>query len=258
MKMNRPRGRKVEPVPRIPRIASVAVRIKSVLRSLADPEKARGGQSYFKEPVLLYGVSSAESRGLALEIYGQVKAFWGWREATALADRLLPDPHLEVKAVAIILLGRFVKEAPASLFGKAKSWLLADYCNNWASVDTLCPEVLSPLLARFPALLGQVESWTSARNRWLVRASAVSLIFLARRGKELERAYAVARRLFCSEDDLIQKATGWLLREAGKTDMKRLEVFLLAHGPKIPRTTLRYAIERFEPSARRRLLAGTR
>jgi len=236
----------------------VAVGIKSVLRSLADLEKARGGQAYFKESVVLYGVSSAETRALALEIYDQVKALWSWREATALADLLLPDPHLEAKAIAIILLGRFVKEAPASLFGKVKAWFLADYCNNWASVDTLCPEVVSPLLLRFPRLLGHVESWTSARNRWLVRASAVSLVPLARRGRELERAYAVARRLFCSDDDLIQKATGWLLREAGKTDMKRLEAFLLANGPKIPRTSLRYAIERFAPAVRRRLLAVTK
>jgi 3-methyladenine DNA glycosylase AlkD len=60
------------------------------------------------------------------------------------------------------------------------------------------------------------------------------------------------------DDDLIHKATGWLLREAGKTDMPRLEKFLLENGVAIPRTTLRYAIERFPEDKRKRLLTKTK
>jgi 3-methyladenine DNA glycosylase AlkD len=60
------------------------------------------------------------------------------------------------------------------------------------------------------------------------------------------------------EDDLIEKANGWLLREAGKTDMVRLEKFLLQKRSRIPRTTLRYAIERFPEARRRQLLEKTR
>ena len=56
----------------------------------------------------------------------------------------------------------------------------------------------------------------------------------------------------------MHKALGWLLREAGKTDMKRLRQFLLKHGPTIPRTTLRYAIERFPAKERAELLQKTR
>ena len=59
-------------------------------------------------------------------------------------------------------------------------------------------------------------------------------------------------------EDLVQKATGWLLREAGRTDRKRLEEFLLIHGRKIARTTLRYAIEHFPPAEYKRLLEETK
>ena len=59
-------------------------------------------------------------------------------------------------------------------------------------------------------------------------------------------------------EDLIQKAVGWALREAGKSDMGRLEQYLRENGPRIPRTTLRYAIERFSPRRRRELLVATR
>ena len=90
------------------------------------------------------------------------------------------------------------------------------------------------------------------------RASAVSFIKLARRGQRLDDVYAVSRRLFPADDDLIEKANGWLLREAGKTDMPRLEAFLIRHGPKIPRTTVRYAIERFPEEKRKRILEKTR
>ena len=60
------------------------------------------------------------------------------------------------------------------------------------------------------------------------------------------------------DEDLIQKAVGWMLREAGKADQPRLERYLRANGPSIPRTTLRYAIERFPDGKRRALLAATR
>jgi 3-methyladenine DNA glycosylase AlkD len=241
-----------------PCAAVVAARVRAALHSRANSEKEKSGRGFFKEPVILLGVSATESRNLAREIYEEVKKSWSWREAIALADLLLPDPYLEVKGVAILILGRFVNSAAAAdLLSKAKSWLQSDFCNNWASVDTLCPEVIAPLLARTPGLLKQVQDWPSSRNRWVKRASAVSLIPLARRGIELNVAYANARRLFTSPDDLIQKANGWLLREAGKTDIKRLEGFLLAHGPAIPRTTLRYAIERFPASRRKYLLRAT-
>ena len=78
------------------------------------------------------------------------------------------------------------------------------------------------------------------------------------RGLALADAYDVAAALRSDQHDLIHKAAGWLLREAGKTDPARLERHLLTNGPAIPRTTLRYAIERFQAGKRRELLAATR
>lgn len=81
---------------------------------------------------------------------------------------------------------------------------------------------------------------------------------LAREGRRLATVYRVALALLGDDEDLMHKAVGWLLREAGKTDMARLERFLRKHGPRIPRTTLRYAIERFPEPERRALLESTR
>ena len=93
---------------------------------------------------------------------------------------------------------------------------------------------------------------------WLRRASAVSFVEHARKGEFLDTAYEVAEKLFPGSEDLVQKANGWLLREAGKTDMDRLEKFLLQFGPEIPRTTLRYAIERFSSEKRKSILIKTK
>ena len=107
-------------------------------------------------------------------------------------------------------------------------------------------------------MLPHTARWTQAENLWLRRASLVALIPLARKGEQLDLAYTNAVRLFAAPEDLIHKATGWLLREAGKTDMPRLRAFLLQHGPRIPRTALRYAIERFPAAERKTLLTQTR
>jgi len=77
-------------------------------------------------------------------------------------------------------------------------------------------------------------------------------------GESLDLLYANAKVLHGDRHDLIQKAVGWALREAGKHDPARLERYLLENGPAIPRTTLRYAIERFDDAKRHKMLAATR
>ena len=111
---------------------------------------------------------------------------------------------------------------------------------------------------RSTALLARVAGWSRHRNMWVRRASAVGLIPSVRRRVGLDLAYDVASRLHADKEDLIQKALGWMLREAGKADERRLERYLRSNGPSIPRTTLRYAIERFPPAKRRVLLRVTR
>jgi 3-methyladenine DNA glycosylase AlkD len=103
-----------------------------------------------------------------------------------------------------------------------------------------------------------MRRWAIHQNMWVRRAAAVALITPMRRGLALDDGYTVAMMLHADKEDLIQKAVGWMLREAGKQDPRRLENYLRANGAVIPRTTLRYAIERFPPALRRQLLTSTR
>lgn len=230
------------------------------LQAVADERAAVQARVYFKshEEVHFFGVASPTLRQLERTLYQQVKGDWTVTEAVACCELLLKDKRQEARAIGILLLARFHKTFERELLDQFETWLAKDYCNNWALVDTLAPAVIAPLLRRFPELLPRVEVWTSAKNLWLRRASLVALIPLARKGEHLDVAYANAERLFGDSEDLIHKATGWLLREAGKADQPRLKAFLLQHGARLPRTALRYAIERFPESERKQLLAQTR
>ncbi|HYA49352.1 MAG TPA: DNA alkylation repair protein [Burkholderiales bacterium] len=228
------------------------------LNAGADPMKAEGTQRYFKETVKAYGLRAADVRALAAELYGSVKGAWRVADAVALCDILFAAPELESKAVGALVLCRFKKDFPPSFPAKVKAWLAADLLDNWASVDVFCGEAMGAFLADHPDSTAEVKSWAFHPNRWVKRASAVSFIKLARRKEFQDAIYAVAASLFPVDDDLIHKATGWLLREAGKRDPKRLAAFLLEHGRSVPRTALRYAIERFPEAERKALLTRTK
>jgi 3-methyladenine DNA glycosylase AlkD len=244
--------------PAAPTPQMIARQTLSRLKAQADPERARQVQRYFKETVRSFGVPSPAVRDLAKELYGSIKKDWHLAQAIALCDLLFPRPELEAKSVAALILIRYKKEFPLRLFGQVKKWLEQDYLDNWASVDTFCPEVMGVLLANHPQLVTEIKTWPGHPNRWVKRASIVSFLKLTKKEGFLDVIYEQAIKLFPVDDDLIHKANGWVLREAGKRDMARLEKFLLAHGPAIPRTTLRYAIERFPEARRRELLLRTR
>ncbi len=244
--------------PAKPKPEKIAAEIVAGLDKGADPVRAAGARRYFREQVEFYGLTTADMRALTLEVAGRIRPAWTLEDALALAEILLPKKKYEAKAAAIVLLLSFKKEFTPAVARRIKAWLAKDYCDNWAAVDILCPEALGGLIERHPELADEVYEWTRHRNRWVRRASIVAYVPLARHGKFLDQAYRTAEAMFGTEDDLLQKATGWMLREAGKKDMPRLRRFLLDNGPRIPRTTLRYAIERFPIEERRKLLLATK
>jgi len=240
--------------------SQLAAKAVSRLRAQADPAVATRSRTYFKphDRVRFFGVRHADVRRLARDLRAAVDGSWGAAEAIAFCERMLGRPEMEAKTLGCVFLGRYRETFPRGLFRRAGSWLARGDCDNWAAVDTLCPEVVTPLVAAHPDLLPRLAAWGRSRNLWLRRASLVTLVPLARRGERLGAAYAAARSLLGDEEDLIHKAAGWLLREAGRTDDARLERFLRRHGPRVPRTTLRYAIERMPAARRRAIMAATR
>jgi 3-methyladenine DNA glycosylase AlkD len=237
-----------------------AAKAVAALREGADARIADRAMKYFKphEKIAVLGFSAAAIRALERRLFGEVAGKWGVDEAIACCDLMVEKKFLECKAVAILLLSRYRKTFPKSLAGRIESWLIADRCANWASCDAMCGTVIAPLLLRYPELVPDLTRWASSDCLWLRRASAVSLTPLARRGLHIDDAFQVCAALLGDKEDLVHKAVGWLLREAGKSDPRRLESFLLINGPRIPRTAVRYALERFPADRRAFLLSHTR
>lgn len=228
------------------------------LEKMANPTRARQAQKYFKEKVSFYGITSVQARGLAQTLYLEIKADWDIRQALAFCQELLQNPYHEARGIGILVLQKFKKRLPFEMPGRLHDWACKNYLDNWALVDVTFPELMGAYLEQHPEKTGVLDRWAKSKNRWVRRASIVSLLKLTKKKEFQDGIYRMASCHFQDQDDLIQKANGWLLREVGKSDMQRLERFLRKNGPAIPRTTLRYAIERFEETLRKRLLIESR
>ncbi len=240
-------------------IADVVSRVVSGLQAMADPKRAEGELRYFRGTINNIGVSLPQIQKLEKQLCPDLAKTWNVDQAIELCDTLLRMRVFEVTLFGLTFLERFAESVRPADIDQFERWLSDDLCDNWAAVDSLCPHVVGPLLRRHPEMAGRVSRWARSENRWLRRASAVSFILVLRKGELLDEAYEVGEALLADKsDDLVQKGNGWMLREAGTTDPDRLERFLLGHGSRIPRTTLRYAIEKFPPEKRAELLAATR
>ena len=236
------------------------VSVSTALRRLARPAGSFDAARYFRgdHGLRFYNVGTKNVRSLARAIYTANREEWTVDGAMRFADAVMRDPYLETKSVAIEVVARYRRSFSPRLLPAWKRWLAGDLSANWATTDSICGLLIGPLLVEHQRLIPVMRTWATHRNMWVRRASAVALIPAVRRGLAHDVAYEVAEVLHADEQDLIQKAVGWMLRELAKQDPGRLERYLRAHGAAIPRTTLRYAIERFPPAKRQALLASTR
>ena len=238
----------------------LAQRARAEFRKAADPRIAAGQRRYFKkwEKVLFHGIMTPDLRAVERRLYQLIRKEWGYADAVEFCELLIRDRYMESKSLGLTVLARYHRRFEKDLLARAHHWLERDLCDNWAVTDQLSTQIVASLIHKFPPLAATVQSWDRSSNLWVRRASAASFVKFAGKGRHLDRAYRIVTALLPDPHDLIHKATGWLLREAGKADSHRLERYLLRYGPAVPRTTIRYAIERFPEAQRGRILQITR
>ena len=238
-------------------VAAAAREARRSLKRLSRPAGNFDASRYFRgdHGLGFYNTGTQPMRALAKSIHLAQRDRWAVSHAMAFADALIVDRYLEVKSVGIEVVARYRREFSPDLLARWKRWLSGNHSANWATTDTICGMLIGPLLVQHPELAVRMRAWSKDRNVWVRRASIVGLLPVVRARGEIDLVYEIAKRLHPDPNDLIHKAVGWALREAGKIDSGRLERYLRVNVRVIPRTSFRYAIERFSPAKRRQLLA---
>lgn len=220
-----------------------------VLQELRDDlvrnsnEKDRiSGQRFFKEEVKLLGMKSSVVSSISRKHY---KALPGKDKSTVfmLCEDLLSTGIMEESFVACAWSYNLHKQYEESDFNIFEKWVTS-YVNNWATCDTLCNHSVGTLLEMYPDLIKNLKTWTKSGNRWVKRASAVTLIIPARKGMFLADILNIADSLLTDKDDMVQKGYGWMLKAASQANQKEVFDYVMKHKAIMPRTALRYAIEK--------------
>jgi 3-methyladenine DNA glycosylase AlkD len=223
------------------------------LKKLGSKEKAEIAQRFFKtgpgeygEGDVFLGVRAPELRGLAKEFQDLAP-----KEIRIL---LRSEIHEERALALLILVRNYSREDHQEQERIYKLYMShLRFINNWDLVDVSAEHVVGAYLRD----KGKKPLYHLARskNLWERRVSILATFHYIKHN-EFSETLKIAKMLLSDEEDLIHKAVGWMLREVGKRDLTAEERFLKAHHGKMPRTMLRYAIERFPEPKRQRYLKG--
>jgi len=227
------------------------------LKALATETRAEKSARYFKtgkgeygEGDIFLGVTVPDTRQIAKQ-YRDLEH----KELDVIAN----SKYHEERLCALLILNykyskSEVDEERKEIFDYWLS-LVANYkVNNWDLIDTSAP-VLGEILSRHIGYNAAfMHSLAKSDNLWERRAAIILTFPLIKKNK-FGPTLALARDLFDDQHDLIHKATGWMLREVGNRDEETLTEFLNKHKHQMPRTMLRYAIEKYGPKQRAKFLA---
>lgn len=171
-------------------------------------------------------------------------------------DELLRSPLHEVRLTAAIILNNQTHRADLATRKAIFDFYLAHTraINNWDIVDLSCRDIVGGYIFLQPDARPVRIKLAKSKDIWERRIAIVSTWYDIREG-QLDDTFTIAEMLLADTHDLIHKATGWMLREAGKRDEARLKQFLETHRKQMPRTALRYAIERLTPEERTYFMA---
>ena len=226
-------------------------KLKKDLRSFVDREKAEVYPKFFKTGPGEYGEGD-KFIGVTVPNCRSVAKKYTTISQSEIKDLLKSKIHEERLVALLILVSKFQK---ANNAGKKSmyNFYLANtrYINNWDLVDLSSTKIVGEYLQNKSKSV--LTNLAKSKNIWERRIAIVSTYSFIKKGN-IDTTLKISSQLLRDKHDLIHKAVGWMLREVGKKDEIELEKFLRTNYNNIPRTTLRYAIERFAEKKRRKFL----
>jgi len=230
-------------------------KIEKELHGLADDQTAAHSQKFFKTGPGQYGEGD-RFLGIRVPVLRKIARRYPNLDLPS-TEKLLHSPFHEIRLTALLILVERYKRGDGRVQEEIYELYLknSEFINNWDLVDVSAPHIVGHYLEhRDRDIL-----YTLARSDDLwERRIAILATFHFIRSDSFTETLKLAEILHNDEHDLLHKAVGWMLREVGKRDLDREVAFLDEHYQKLPRTMLRYAIERFPESLRQAYLKGTR
>lgn len=232
--------------------AYIAKHIRQVLKDGGSAPHTREVQHFFKHEVKSRGWYTAEMRQVAKRFTRTIVAEQNLPFLIQVADQLFQDEVLEEKVFAVMLLEDLTEKFGPREFKLFESWL--DRISTWADHDGLLHYLIGPMIAADARYLPYPPRWAKKRNRWHQRAAAVSMIRSTRQHKHFDHIQKITELLLASDDDMVQKGLGWLLREAAKANREQTVAYLMTIRKRAPRLVLRTACETLPEEMRAKML----
>ncbi len=222
--------------------------IRKDLERNSDEKIRVSSQHFFKEQIKCYGVKTDLVHKISKDYFKQIN---GKSKADIfnLCEELWQSGYIEESFVACNWSYFIHKKYEPEDFEVFERWI-RDYVNNWASCDTLCNHTVGEFIEMYPEYLSKLKEFAGSDNRWMRRASAVSLIIPARKGKFLNDILELADILLLDKDDMVQKGYGWMLKAASQAYQQEIFDYVISKKAVMPRTALRYAIEKMPKDLR--------
>jgi 3-methyladenine DNA glycosylase AlkD len=227
-------------------------KIRKELGRQSDPHTRATGQNFFKEKVKIHGVKTALVTKIAKSFDKEVLAM-DKKQVFALCEEMWQSGYMEESFIACHFSYLVRKQFEPADFAVFEKWA-NDYVSNWASCDTLCNHTIGSFVELYPKYLEDLKKWAKSDNRWLKRASAVTLIVPARHGNFLKDIFEIADILLLDGDDLVQKGYGWMLKAASEAHQEEVHDYVMKNKAKMPRTALRYSIEKMPDALRKKAM----
>ena len=230
----------------------IILEIRKELRANTDPKYKKGELNFFKEKIKTYGVRSFVSQRISREYFKKIKHLEK-KKVFSLCEELLESGYIQEIGIAFRWAFRFKNQYEEKDFKIFEKWL-KKYISNWANCDDFCTHNLGYLINEFPEFIPKVKKWTISKNRWVRRASAVIFIYPVKHKKYLKHVFEIADILLLDEDDMVRKGYGWMLKEASNIYPKEVFNFVMKNKNKMPRISLRYAIEKYPEALRKKAM----
>jgi 3-methyladenine DNA glycosylase AlkD len=230
--------------------------IKAVIKdiiSVSDERIRLSGERYFREHVKIHGLKAAVTERIGKEYFKKIKEK-SKEEIFGLCEELWQTGYMEEAGIACnwsYYIHRFYKPDDIILFEK---WI-DNYVTNWAACDTLCNHSVGTFIEMYPEKIENLKIWAESENRWMRRASAVSFIIPSRKGLFLKEIFEISGILLADEEDMVQKGYGWMLKSASQANQKEVFEYVMNSKSVMPRTALRYAIEKMPPELKAKAMA---